>query len=71
MVAHPEPFVDRNEGGHIKIVTTKGIKDRLDMPIPVALELAWLTSVVGEAFKNTMNKQGIAVVKLNYQDMGN
>jgi diadenosine tetraphosphate (Ap4A) HIT family hydrolase len=27
--------------------------------------------VVGEALQNVMNKQGIPVVKVNYQDMGN
>ena len=71
VVAHPEPLVDRDEGGHIKIVTTKGVKDRLDLSPQIALELAWLTSLVGEAFKNTMTKQGIKIIKLNYQDMGN
>ena len=71
VVAHPEPFVDRDEGGHIKIVTTTGIKDRLDMTTQVALELAWLTSLVGETFKSTMIKQGIKIRKLNYQDKGN
>ena len=71
LVAHPKPFVDRDEGGHIKIVTTKNVKDRLDLATPAALELAWLTSLVGEAFKKTMIKQGIKIRKLNYQDMGN
>lgn len=41
------------------------------MPTQVAIELAWLTSLVGEAYKKTMIKQGINIIKLNYQDMGN
>ena len=30
-----------------------------------------LTLVVGEALQKVMNEQGIPVVKINYQDMGN
>ena len=71
IVAKAKPFIDRDEGGHVVIYTTRGVKDRLGLETPVALELAWLTSLVGEAFKNTMKKQGVEIIKLNYQDNGN
>ena len=71
VVAPPKPLVDRDEGGHVKIATSKGVKDRLELEASVALEFAWLTHLVGEAFKNTMIKQGVKIIKLNYQDMGN
>lgn len=71
LIAHPKPFVDRDEGGHIKIVTTKNIKDRLELTPIQAIELAWLTNLIGQAYKNTMTHQGIKIMKLNYQDMGN
>lgn len=71
VAAHPRPFVDRDEGGHIKIVSKKGVPDRLALKPKQALELAWLTSLAGEAFKKTMMRQGVNIIKLNYQDMGN
>lgn len=71
VVAHPKPFVDRNEGGHIKVVCKKNIPDRLALTPKEAVEFAWLTSLAGKAFKNTMVRQGVAIIKLNYQDMGN
>lgn len=71
LIAHPKPFVDRWDGGHIKIVTSKNIKDRLDLTPAQAIELAWLTNLIGHAYKNTMIRQGIKIIKLNYQDMGN
>jgi len=37
----------------------------------VAIELMWLTMIVGEALQVAMNNRGIPVVRINYQDMGN
>ena len=34
-------------------------------------KISQLTMIVGEALENVMNKQGIPVIKINYQDMGN
>ena len=69
--AFPTPHVDRDEGGHLKVETTKNIKDRADLPPHMAVEFAWLVTLVGEAFKTVMNNQGVEVVKLNYLEMGN
>lgn len=70
--AHPAPFIPRTEGGHIRIkVKNLSIMERTQLTPNMAIELMRLTMVVGEAFQNAMNKIGIPVIKINYQDMGN
>jgi len=70
--AHPAPFIPRIEGGHIRIkVKDTAIMERTQLSPKMAIELMRLTMVTGLAFQNAMNKIGIAVIKLNYQDMGN
>jgi diadenosine tetraphosphate (Ap4A) HIT family hydrolase len=70
--AHLKPFISREEGGHIRIkVKDENITDRTKLEPIVAIELMRLTMVVGEALQNAMNKLGIPVIKVNYQDMGN
>lgn len=70
--AHQNPFVSRNEGGHIRIrVKNKDVIDRTKLNPIEAIELMRLTMIVGEAFEIAMNRVGIKVVKINYQDMGN
>lgn len=70
--AHPAPFIPRLEGGHIRIkVKDSSITDRTKLEPKAAIELMRLTMVVGEAFELAMNKIGIPVIKINYQDMGN
>jgi len=70
--AHPAPFIDRLEGGHIRIkVKDNSIVERTMLSPEMAIELMRLTMVVGSAFQKAMNKIGIPVIKINYQDMGN
>ena len=70
--SHEKPFVTRTDGGHIRIaVKDKSIEDRTKLSPKGAIELMRLTIVVGEALQKVMNDQGIPVVKVNYQDMGN
>ena len=70
--SHSEPFVSREDGGHIRIkVKDLSITDRTVLEPIQAIELMRLTMIVGEAFKIAMNNRGIPVVKINYQDMGN
>lgn len=70
--AHPAPFILRLEGGHIRIkIKDATITDRTKIDPSTAIELMRLTIVVGEAFEVAMNKIGIPVIKINYQDMGN
>lgn len=70
--AHPLPFIPRVEGGHIRIkVKDISIIERTKLEPKVAIELMRLTMVAGDAFQVAMNKIGIPVIKINYQDMGN
>lgn len=67
-----QPFLPRTDGGHIRIITKdKSIASRTQLEPKVAIELMRLTMVTGEALEKAMNKRGIPVVKINYQDMGN
>lgn len=70
--SHDRPFVSREDGGHIKItVKDKSITDRTKLSVDQAIELMRFSIIVGKAFEKVMNAQGIPVVKINYQDMGN
>lgn len=70
--AHPAPFIDRLEGGHIRIkVKDNSIIERTMLAPDMAIELMRLTMVVGLAFQTAMNRIGIPIIKINYQDMGN
>lgn len=70
--SHEKPFVNRTDGGHIRIkIKDLSISDRTKLNTEQAIELMRLTMIVGEAFETAMNKRGIPVVKINYQDMGN
>lgn len=70
--SHDQPFITREEGGHIRIrVKNASISDRTELGPKTAVELMRLTMIVGRAFLVAMNNRGIPVVKINYQDMGN
>jgi diadenosine tetraphosphate (Ap4A) HIT family hydrolase len=70
--SHPKPFVSRADGGHIRIrVKDQTISDRTKLAPSQAIELIRLTMVVGEALEKGMNDQGIPVVKINYEELGN
>lgn len=70
--SHDQPFVSRTDGGHLRIRSKDTrITDRTKLLPKQAIELMRLTMIVGEALELAMNKQGIPVVKVNYQDMGN
>ncbi|MFA6005658.1 MAG: hypothetical protein WC775_04205 [Patescibacteria group bacterium] len=66
------PFVPREEGGHIRIrVKDVSVLDRTMLSPAVAKEFMRISMVAGEALEKAMNVQGVKVVKVNYQDMGN
>lgn len=71
VITHEAPFVSREEGGHIKIVTKHGVKDRTHLAPTAAIELMRLTMLVGKAMQIAMNNRGVPVVKINYEDLGN
>jgi len=70
--SHEKPFVPREEGGHIRIrAKDESITDRTKLTPKLAKELMRISMIVGEATEIAMNKRGVKVVKVNYQDMGN
>lgn len=69
--SHPEPFVSREEGGHIKIIAKRQITGRTELTPKEAIEFIRLSVIVGEAYKIAMNKQGIKIIHINYEELGN
>lgn len=66
-----KPHIPREDGGHIRILTKRDIPERRFMTPQESVECAWLTDIAGEALENAMHRQGIEIVKINYQDNGN
>ena len=66
-----KPHVDRADGGHIKIVPKVRVPDRQHLSPELAIELMKLTTLVGEAMTIAMNKRGVDIGRINYQDNGN
>ncbi|MFA5126261.1 MAG: hypothetical protein WC462_04645 [archaeon] len=65
------PHVMRTDGGHIKIYPKERVPDRQALSPSQATELMRLTVLVGEAMAIAMNKRGIDIGRINYQDNGN
>ncbi|MFZ5437915.1 MAG: HIT domain-containing protein [Patescibacteria group bacterium] len=69
---HPQPFVDRTEGGHLRIFPKDhSISERRELTKDQALEFMKLSAAAGEALELAMNELGVPVVKINYEDLGN
>ena len=69
--APARPFVDRLEGGHIRISPKIKVKDRTQLSPELAIEYMKLSMVVGEAMAKGLIERGIDIGIINYQDMGN
>ena len=69
--APDKPHVDRNDGGHIKILPKVHVVDRQQLSPKLAVEVMRLTVIVGQAMTTAMNKRGVDIGKTNYQDNGN
>jgi diadenosine tetraphosphate (Ap4A) HIT family hydrolase len=65
------PFVDKAEGGHIRIMSKIKVSDRTKLTPEQAIEYMKLSMVAGEALTIIMGKQGIEIGIVNYQEMGN
>lgn len=65
------PFVDRTEGGQVRIDPKSAFVDRTQLPPELAIEYMKLSMVVGEAMKSALGRRGIDIGIINYQDMGN
>lgn len=70
-VGDEKPHVSREDGGHIIILPKEQYVDRTELSAEVATELMKLTMVVGKAMSIVMNKQGVDIGRINYQDNGN
>ena len=66
-----EPHIDRNDGGHIIIYPKIKVCDRQQLSSELAIELMELTIIVGKAMSSEMNKNGVDIGRINYQDNGN
>ncbi|UCH89984.1 MAG: hypothetical protein JSV49_04910 [Thermoplasmata archaeon] len=71
MEAPSKPHVTRSDGGHIKIKPKVRVEDRQKLTAKQAVELMRLTLVVGEAMSLALNKNGVDLGRINYQDNGN
>lgn len=69
--AREKPFIDRAEGGHIRIWSKLKVSDRTKLTPDQAVEYMKLSMVAGEALTSVMGKQGIEIGIINYQEMGN
>ena len=66
-----QPHVSREDGGHIKITPKVKLIDRTQLTPQLAIECMRLTMVVGEAIATALNRRGVDVGRINYQDNGN
>lgn len=66
-----KPFIDRSEGGHIRIWSKLNVRDRTQLTPEQASEYMKLSMLAGEAMTTVLKKQGIDIGIVNYQEMGN
>ncbi len=66
-----KPFIDREDGGHLRIMSKVKVKDRTELNAEQTLEYALLSEVVGKALELGMSERGIEVGNVNWQEMGN
>jgi len=69
--SHENPEVDRLEGGHVKISPKISVEDRTKLAPDQAIELMRFTMIAGEAMVKAMNRIGVEIGRINYQDNGN
>jgi diadenosine tetraphosphate (Ap4A) HIT family hydrolase len=65
------PFVSREDGGHLRIMSTIKVKDRTELTTEQSIEYALLSAVIGKALEIAMTKRGIEIGNINWQEMGN
>jgi hypothetical protein len=65
------PLVTRADGGHITITPKIRLADRSQLSPRLAIELMYLTMLIGEAMTAGLISRGIDIGRINYQDNGN
>ena len=71
VLAADKPHITRADGGHIVIKPKVKVVDRQQLSPKQAIELMRLTIVAGQAMTTIMNKMGVDIGRINYQDNGN
>ena len=71
VVTPNRPHITRADGGHVVIVPKRAVEDRTYLTPEEAKELVQLSIVFGKAMKTALNKRGIDVARINYQENGN
>lgn len=71
VAAFGQPHISRTDGGHIIITPRVRLTDRTQLAPKLAIELMKLTMIVGEAMATALNKRGIDLGRINYQENGN
>lgn len=66
-----KPFVDREDGGHLRVSSKLKVKDCTELSYEQTVEYALLSQVVGKAMELAMTKRGIEIGNMNWQEMGN
>lgn len=66
-----KPHITRTDGGHIIVKPKSKLVDRTQLSPELAIELMQLTMIAGEAMAKGLNKSGIDIGRINYQDNGN
>ncbi len=66
-----KPLLGRSDGGHIVLNPKVRVGDIQQLDAPKAIELMRLLIVVGEAMSTGLNRNGIDIGRINYQDNGN
>lgn len=69
--APDQPLVTRSDGGHITITPKLRVPDRTELAPALAIELMYLTALIGEAMTIALKSRGIDIGRINYQDNGN
>lgn len=68
----PRPFISREEGGHLRIFPKReGVTCLNDLTPSEAVELIWLEALVRRALLTGMQKQGVPMIWVNIEDLGN
>lgn len=65
------PFIDREDGGHLRIMSKLKVKDRTELNLEQTIEYALLSEVAGKALEAAMTARGIEIGNVNWQEMGN
>ncbi len=71
IVVPDRPHVSRPDGGHMIIRPKVAVVDRTQLTREQAVELMKLTMVAGAAMHAVLNRRGIDIWRINYQDNGN